>query len=675
MKVAVAAFAFAIAAASAFAQAPAARTSGIDRGQLDAAAKAQDDLYLHVNGKWLAATEIPRDKAQYGAWIKLIDDTLAQLRAIVEASEVALSPKGSEARKIADLYASFMDERRLQSLGVKPLAAEFARIDSLKEKAGIAALVAHYNRIGVTAPLDVEVHQDNRDSTRYIFDVSQSGLGLPDRDYYLKDDDARLVEMRGKYRAHIARMLAITGERHGEKIADDILALETRLARVQWTKVENRDPVKRYNRVALADLAGVAGNFDWKAYVREAHLQGKVDSLIVSQPSYFSGLGEAIAATPLPVWKEYFRWHVLKSFAPYLAKGFVDENFAFSGTVIRGVPENRPRWQRGLRFVEGCAGEALGKLYVARYFPPEKKERLDRLVKNLLEAYRRSIDTLEWMGPETKKEAQAKLAAFTPKIGYPARWRDYSKLAVAPGDLVGNVMRANEFEYDRNVAKLGKPIDRDEWFMTPQEINAYYNPEMNEIVFPAAIMQPPFFDVNAEEAVNYGAIGAMIGHEISHGFDDKGSQYDGLGNLRDWWTKEDHERFDARTHALVEQYNGYSPVKGYKLNGELTLGENIADNSGLAIAYKAYHLSIGGKEGPVIDGLTGDQRFFMGWAQMWQEKTRDEETIRLVKIDPHSPSQFRVNGAAVDHPAFYEAFAVKEGDKMFLPPAKRVTIW
>jgi predicted metalloendopeptidase len=379
--------------------------------------------------------------------------------------------------------------------------------------------------------------------------------------------------------------------------------------------------------------------------------------------------------TPLSTWKEYFRWHLLKSFAPYLSKGFVDEGFSFSGTVLRGVPENRPRWKRALAVVENAEGEALGKLYVAKHFPPEKKERMDRLVKNLLEAYRRSIDTLDWMGPETKSQAQAKLATFTPKIGYPARWRDYSKLTIVAGDLVGNVIRANEFEHNRNVAKLGKPIDRDEWFMTPQTINAYYNPEMNEIVFPAAIIQRPFFDVAADEALNYGAIGAVIGHEVSHGFDDKGSQYDGRGNLREWWTKEDHEKFDARTKALVEQYNGYSPVKGYHLNGELTLGENIADNSGLAIAYKAYRISLGGKEAPVIDGLTGDQRFFMGWAQVWQEKTREEEEIRLVKVDPHSPSHFRAIGAAVNHPAFYEAFGVKEGDKMYLPPSKRVTIW
>jgi predicted metalloendopeptidase len=658
-----------------FAQVNPPQSSGIDLQQLDPAMRPQDDLYLHVNGKWLATAEIPRDRAQYGTWVKLIDDTQAQLRAIVEGIDAGREPRGSERRKIADLYASFMDEARLEALGTRPLAAELARVNAMKGKADIAAVIARFNRIGVSAPYDPEVHQDNRDSTRYVYDISQGGLGLPDRDYYLKDDDARLVGMRNKYREHIAKMLAMAGEKRAEKIADDILALETRLARVQWTKVENRDPVKRYNRVPLAELPQLAPRYDWKRYIRDAGLQGRVDNLIVSQPSYIKGLAEAIDETPLPVWKEYFRWHLLKSFAPYLSKPYADEAFAFTGTVLRGIPENRPRWKRGLQVVEQSIGEALGKVYVERHFPPETKARMDRLVRNLLQAYRQSIDALDWMGPETKKEAQAKLASFVPKIGYPARWRDYSRLRIERGDLVGNVIRANEFEHDRNVAKLGKPIDRDEWFMTPQRVNAYYNPEMNEIVFPAAILQPPFFHVTADDAINYGAIGAVIGHEASHGFDDQGSQYDGLGNLRNWWTKEDHERYAARTRALVAQYAGYSPLPGYNLNGELTLGENIADNSGLAIAYKAYRISLGGKPAPVIDGLSGDQRFFLGWAQVWREKTRDEEIIRLVKIDPHSPSHYRAIGAAVNHPAFHEAFAVKQGDRMYLPPEKRVSIW
>ncbi len=647
-------------------------SSGIDVRNIDRAVRPQDDFFLHVNGKWLQSTEIPADRAQHGSFVKLAEDTNDQLRTLVESLD---GSKGGEARKIVDLYGSFMDEARLESLGMKPLAAEFARIAAMKGKDDVAAQIAHFNRIGVSAPYDSAVHQDNRDSTKYIVDIFQGGLGLPDRDYYLKDDDAKLSEARAKYRAHIEKMLGMAGERNAAAAAGEIMALETRLARVQWTKVENRDPVKTYNRVELAKLAALAPSYAWPRYLRAAGIEGKVDSLIVSQPSYFTGFSKVLEETPLAAWKQYFRWHLLKAFAPYLSKAFVDEGFAFSGTALRGIPENRLRWKRGIAVVEQSAGEALGKLYVAKHFPPERKARMDRLVANLLEAYRRSIDGLEWMGPATRKEAHAKLATFIPKIGYPAKWRDYSALRIDRQDLVGNILRARQFDYRREVAKLGKPIDRDEWFMTPQRVNAYYNPEMNEIVFPAAILQPPFFTADADDAVNYGGIGAVIGHEISHGFDDSGSQYDGVGNLRVWWTPEDKERFAQRTKALVAQYAAYSPVTGYNLNGELTLGENIADNSGLAIAFKAYQLSLGGKPAPVIDGLTGEQRFFMGWAQVWQEKTREAEELRLLKVDPHSPARFRANGAAVNQSAFHEAFGVKAGDKMYLPPGQRVSIW
>jgi predicted metalloendopeptidase len=403
-----------------------------------------------------------------------------------------------------------------------------------------------------------------------------------------------------------------------------------------------------------------------------------VDYLVVSQPSYISGFGKLLAKTPLPVWKAYFRWRVLSDFSVYLSKAFVDEHFAFYGTALRGIPQNRPRWKRGLTLVENSIGEGLGKLYVAKYFPPESKARMDALVKNLLAAYKADIDTLDWMGPETRKKAQEKLAKFTPKIGYPVKWRDYGALQIAKGDLVGDVIRAQTFEYDRNLNKLGKPIDRDEWLMTPQTINAYYNPEMNEIVFPAAILQPPFFNPKADDAVNYGSIGGVIGHEISHGFDDQGSQYDGNGNLLGvpgWFTQEDLDRFKAKTHALVEQYAAYEPVAGYHVNGELTLGENIADNSGIAIAYKAYKLSLGGKEVPVIDGLSGDQRFFAGWAQVWRAKARDNDVIVRIKTDPHSPPPVRGTVPEMNQQPFYDAFGVKEGDKMYLAPDKRVSIW
>jgi putative endopeptidase len=656
--------------------ADAARGSGIDRSYMDAATRPQDDLFRHANGHWLDTVQIPPDRAQYGGWLKLQDETLVQLRGIVEGlDQGGKPPADAEARKIADLYASFMDEAGVDRLGMKPLEAEFARIDAVKSKAELPALIAHLQEIGVSVPFDPQVHQDAKDSTKYIVDLSQGGLGMPDRDYYLKVKDAKLGAVRAKYLAHIEKMLAMAGDKRSKADARDILALETKLARVQWTKVENRDPVKTYNPMKLAKLASVAPGYDWKRYAVAAKIEDKVDGVVVSQPSYLKGFAQITRETALPLWKSYFKWHLLASYAPYLSSDFVNERFAFAGTAVRGIPENRPRWKRGLALVENSIGEALGKLYVAKYYPPEKKERMDALVKNLLAAFKQGIETLDWMGPETKREAQAKLALFTPKIGYPAKWRDYSALSIERGDLAGNVMRAQRFEYDRNLAKLGKPIDRDEWFMTPQTINAYYNPEMNEIVFPAAILQPPFFDEKADDAANYGAIVAIIGHEVSHGFDDSGSQYDGKGNLREWWTKEDHARFHERTQAMVAQYNAYSPAPGYTVNGELTLGENIGDNSGLAVAYKAYRLSLGGKEAPVIDGWTGDQRFYLGWAQSWQEKTREAEVIRLVKIDPHSPPEFRANGAAMNQASFHNAFGTRPGDRMYVAPDKRIVIW
>jgi len=406
-----------------------------------------------------------------------------------------------------------------------------------------------------------------------------------------------------------------------------------------------------------------------------AGFDGKIDYVIVSQPTYLTAFADILARTPLPVWKAYFKWQLLDAYAPFLSRRFVAEDFAFNRGVVRGTPKDRERWKRGVALVQTSMGEALGKLYVAQYFPPEDKARMETLVGNLLTAYRQSISTLDWMGPDTKQHALDKLAKFSAKIAYPKVWRDYSSLTTSPDDLVGNVMRATAFEYRRNVDKLGKPLDRDEWQMTPQTINAYYDPELNEVVFPAAILQPPFFDSAADDAVNYGAIGAIIGHEISHGFDDQGSQFDGDGNLNDWWTVEDHKEFAAKTKRLVAQYSAYQPLPGYHVNGELTLGENIADNSGLAIAYKAYRLSLGGKDAPAIDGLTGDQRFYIGWAQAWRDKVRDAETIRRIKVDPHAPDNIRARGPLVNQPAFYEAFAIRPSDKMYVPPEKRVIIW
>lgn len=666
----------AVQAGNAATAASSAPVSGIDTQFEDSSVRPQDDIYRYLNGKWLASTEIPPDKPGYGTFDKLYDESQDQLKTIIDAaSRNAGAPAGSDEARIRDLYNSFMDEARVESLGIKPLDPELARIAAIKSKQDIPELMAHLQRIGVTTPFTPQVHLDNKDATKYVFDLGQDGLGLPDRDYYLKDDDAKLKAIRAKYREHVAHALGMLGDAQSKQEAAQILALETRLAKVQWTKVELRDPVKAYNKVALNDLPALAKGFDWKRYLVQAGVDGKITYVIVSQPSYQTGFAKILAETPLAVWKSYFRWHLLSNSSPYLSKAFVDDRFAFYGTVLTGIPEIRPRWKRGIALVDGSIGEGLGKLYVAQYFPPDRKARADALVQNLLAAYRQDINSLDWMTPDTKQQAQAKLAKIMVKIGYPSKWRDYSALSIRPDDLLGNVQRANEFEWNRNVNKLGKPVDRTEWGMYPQTVNAYYNPEMNEIVFPAAILQPPFFNASADDAVNYGAIGSVIGHEISHGFDDQGAQYDGDGNLRNWWTDEDHKRFDAKTKALVAEYSAFEPVPGYHLNGELTLGENIADNSGLAIAYKAYHLSLAGKPAPVIDGMTGDERFYLGFAQEWREKLRDNFAIQLIKTDPHSMPVDRVLGTVVNQPGFYETFHVQPGDKMYVAPEKRVLIW
>jgi len=653
--------------------APPALDSGVDMQYVDKTVRPQDDLYRHLNGKWLDGFQIPADKGAYGVFNYIDDQVQDQLKSIVDG--LAKSAGGdADARKIADLYASYMDEAKLETLGAAPVQPEFATIDALANKRDIPALIAHLNQTGAAAPYDFDVELDARDSTKYAVNIGQAGLGLPDRDYYL-NDDPKLVEIRAKYLAHVERLLGLAGDKDAAKNAAAILKLETAMARLQWTKVQNRDAVKKYNKVAIADLGNLTPGYDWRAYVDGIGIVGKVDYVIVNQPSYFTALGKLIEATPLPVWKAYFKWHVLYFDAPYLSKAFVDERFAFAGTALRGVPENLPRWKRGIGLIDGSIGESLGKLYVAKYFPPQNKARMEALVHNLIEAYGQDIETLDWMSPETKTGAKAKLAKLVQKIGYPSKWRDYSTLTIAPDDLLGNVMRANEFEFRRNIDKLGKPVDREEWEMTPQTVNAYYEPERNEIVFPAAILQPPFFNVKADDAVNYGGIGAVIGHEISHGFDDNGSQFDADGNLHDWFTAEDHAKFSAKTKALVAQYDAYEPVPGFHVNGELTLGENIADNSGLAIAYKAYELSLAGKPSPTIDGLTGEQRFYLGWVQAWRGKVRESEAIMRVKADPHSPPEVRGTAPVVNQDGFYAAFGVKPGDKMYLPPDKRVAIW
>ena len=654
--------------------------------------RAQDDMYRAVNGAWLASNDIPADRSAWGAVYQLRDDTITQLANVIkEAGEESKRSgdarangqtnvqRSADQKKIADLYASFMDEPRLETLGASPIAAPLRAIEAMRSKRDIPALIAGFNQIGIAAPYSVNINQDARDPKHYIPIIYQGGLGLPDRDYYLRDDDAKLKDARGKYVAHVEKMLTLAGIAHAGAAARQVLELETQLARAQWTRVENRDPVKTYNKVPLDRLDRLTPGYAWKPWLSEARLAGRTRAVIVAQPSYLAGFAKTVEAMPLAGWKAYFEYHVISAYAPYLSRPFVEENFAFAGGVLSGTPVDLPRWKRGVETVDAAMGQGLGKLYVAKYFPPASKARMDAMVKNILAAYKQSIAGLDWMGAATKKEAQVKLARFDPKIGYPSKWRDYSVLVIQRDDLVGNITRARGFEYNRNNAKLGRPIDRTEWGMTPQTVNAYYNGLKNEIVFPAAILQPPFFDPNAkdaaDDATNYGAIGAVIGHEISHGFDDRGSQFDGDGNLRNWWTVEDRNRFNTKTKALIAQYDAFEPVPGYHLNGALTLGENIADNSGIAIAYKAYHLSLRGKPAPVIDGLSGDARFYRGFATQWRSKLREPAMIMRIKSDPHSPGEFRTNGTLRNQAPFYSAFNVQPGDGMYLAPDKRVTIW
>ena len=663
--------------ATAHAVTPEPLSSGIDRSIIDARVRPQDDFYLNANGRWLKSAVIPPEKAYIGPVAEMRDKTEREVRALIESAQKRSGD--AEAQKIGDLYASFMDLAAVNRLGAKPLVAELGAIDAVTDRAGLAAVFARLGQLGIDTPVGMGVVQDDRDAMRYVPALSQGGLGLPTRDYYLKLDDPKFRAVRAKYVSYLAQLLALAdgrSARASEPSARAILALETGIARVQWDPVENRDPLKAYNPVALADLPALAPEWHWGSYLATAGLQGRTPDVLVRQPSYLRALSPLLASVPLATWKAYARSRLLDGFAPYLGQPFVDARFGFVGGVLDGTTKNRPRWKNGVRLVNESMGEAVGKLYVERHFPPQSKQRVEALVANLLATYRESITMLDWMSPETRQQALAKLAKFTVKVGYPTRWIDYSALVIQRDDLAGNVMRARRFEDVRQVAKLGKPIDRQEWGIRPQTVNAYYDASMNEIVFPAGYLQAPSFIPEADDAANYGAIGMTIGHEISHGFDDEGAQYDGDGNLRDWWTAQDKARFKAKTAALVKQYSAFVAVPpNYHVNGELTLGENIADNAGLVMAYKAWQRSLGGQPSPVIDGLTGDQRFFYAFAQSSRGKTRPAALLAQIKSDPHAPDDARIIGPLRNHPAFYDAFGVKPGDKMYLAPADRVSLW
>ena len=648
--------------------------SGLDLTSTDPAVRPQDDLFGHANGTWVARTEVPADRGRYGTFDVLRERAEEQVRAIIEEVAASDAVPGSVARKVGDLYAAFLDEERVDTLGSAPLEVELAQVRAVTDSAQVMPLLGRLGRAGVAGLVHPFVNTDDRDPHRYVVYLEQGGLGLPDESYYREDGHA---DKRAAYVPHVARMLALAGWPEPEIAAERVMALETRLAAGHWDKVTNRDPVKTYTLLDAAGLAELSPGVDWAGFVVGLGAPATAfDAVVVRQPDHLRSLAAALTEVPVETWRDWLAWQVVHAHAPYLATPFVEENFDFFGRTLSGVPEIRARWKRGVTLVEHALGEAVGQLYVERHFPPHAKERMVELVANLVEAFRRSFHALEWMGESTRDAALAKLEQFTPKVGYPDRWRDYSGLEVVPGDLLGAVRAAVAFDLDRDLAKLGGPVDRSEWFMTPQTVNAYYNPGMNEIVFPAAILQPPFFDAEADDAANYGGIGAVIGHEIGHGFDDQGSQFDGTGLLSNWWTDGDRAAFEERSAALIAQFDALSgrDAPDQHVNGALTVGENIGDLGGLTIGHAAYRISLGEGAAPELDGLTGDQRFFLGWAQIWRGKARREEAERLLALDPHSPMDLRAN-AARNLDEFHDAFGVQPGDGMWLAPEDRVRIF
>ncbi|MEJ7597940.1 MAG: M13 family metallopeptidase [Kofleriaceae bacterium] len=649
-------------------------TWGFDAKGMDKSLSPGTNFYQYANGTWQKATQIPADKSNFGMFTVLADRSEERTKQIIMTASGAA---GSDGQKIGDYYKSFMDEAAIESKGLEPLKPRLAAIDAIKDTNGIVSTLATFAREFTNNPFITAVLQDEKQPDTHIAIMFQGGLGLSDRDMF-DVKTKQFAPQREGYKKYIVDLFKLVELPDAEKRGAAVYALEEKLARVHWTKVQNRNPVKTYNKLTVAQLQQKAPGVDWKLWMKGVGLEGQT-SINVNQPPAVAGMAKLIKSQPVAVWKDYLTLRLLDEAAPYLPKRFVEAHFEMHGKVLSGTPQLKERWKRGVDFVTAALGESIGKLYVAKHFPPATKARADQLVKNLLLAMGQRLDALTWMSPETKTKAKEKLATYNPKIGHPIKWRDYSNLKVVPGDPLGNAQRTASFEYDRLLAKLGKPVDRDEWGMTPMTVNAYYNPTLNEIVFPAAILQPPFFDPNADDAVNYGGIGAVIGHEISHGFDDQGAQYDAKGALKNWWTKADTTKFKVSTGQLVAQYNTYCPFpagdsKAQCVKGELTLGENIADLAGLTIAHTAYQISLAGKPAPVIEGYTGDQRFFLGWAQVWRRLYRDAELMNRLVTDVHSPSEFRAAVVRNLDP-WYAAFEPKPGDKLFLAPDKRVRIW
>jgi len=652
----------------------------LDPKNMDTSVKPGDDFFLYADGNWIKQTEIPPEYSRWGAFNELIERNNDALHTIAEkASQTQVDPKlAPETQKVGDYYASGMDEQAIEAMRTKPLQEKLNRIDMIKDRQDVLAEIAHLHSIGVNAFFNFGAGQDAKDSTRDIAQAVQGGLGMPDRDYYTKQDPD-MKGKREKYIAHVTKMLTLLGEPAGKAAEDGkkIMALETKLAEASRTRVQLRDPIKNYNKMGVRQLQDLTPDWNWSDYFKKIDLVEPGD-INVRQPEFFKAAANSFKSTPIDDWKAYLRWNLINATAPYLSKDFVDEEFDFNERTLRGTQQIKPRWKRVIASEDDAIGEALGKLYVGFYFPPEAKARALELVNNLKEALADRIKTLDWMDEPTKKEALKKLAAFQVKIGYPDKWLDYSLLQIDRGPFVLNTIRAEKFEADRDVQKIGKPVDRTDWGMTPPTVNAYYNPNMNEIVFPAGILQPPFFYANADDAVNYGAIGAVIGHEMTHGFDDQGRQFDAVGNLRDWWSKKSAEEYDKRRKAVVDQYSSYEPLPGLHLNGELTQGENIADIGGVKLAYAALQKALDKhpeERTKKIDGLTPEQRFFLSFAAIWRSKIRDEDQKLRLNTDPHSPAQFRVNGPLSNLPEFQQAFNIPDGSPMARPADKRVNIW
>jgi endothelin-converting enzyme/putative endopeptidase len=636
--------------------------------------RPQDDLFGHVNGRWLDTTDIPADRSAWGAFTKLAEQAEERVKAIIE--ELAEQPHehGTNAQKIGDLYASFMAEERVEALGAEPIRPDLEKVAAIESHEELAAFIGGLERQGGGGFFAAYVNTDDRDSDRYVVNVLQGGLGLPDESYYR---DEKFAEIRTAYLAHLERFFALAGVEDPAGSAQRVMDVETRLAQGHWERAATRDVIKTYNLMSLDDLKRTAPAFAWDTWASALGAdESALAEVIVREPSFFEHLSTCVEGIDLADWRAWAGIRVIRAAAPYLSSAFVDESFSFYGHTLQGTPELRARWKRGVAFVEGAVGEAVGEEYVARHFPPRAKEMMDELVANLIEAYRRNIEALDWMGEETKQRAFKKLETFRPKIGYPEKFRDYSALEVRPDDLIGNARAAAAFETDRELRKIGSPVDRDEWFMLPQQVNAYYNPGTNEICFPAGILEAPFFDVDAEPAENYGGIGAVIGHEVGHGFDDQGSQYDEAGNLNEWWTEADRAAFRERADKLIAQYDGFEPreLPGERVNGALTVGENIGDLGGITIALKAYEISLEGQEAPAVDGLTGAQRVFMSFAHVWRTKRRKEQMLQLLTVDPHSPAEFRAN-IVRNLDEFVAAFDVQPGDGLWLDPEDRVRIW